>query len=43
MFGVGGVRIDGVRCWRFKDGGWMMFFVEGVGIDGVCFLMCKDR
>jgi len=43
VFVVGGVRIDGVRCWRFKDRGWMMIVVEGVRMDGVCCLMCKDR
>jgi len=42
VFGVGGVRIEDVRCWRFKDRGWMIV-VEGVRMDDVCCLMCKDR
>ena len=35
MFVVGGVRLDGVCCWRCKDKGWMVFVV-GVRIDGIC-------
>jgi len=42
VFGDGGVRIDGVRCWKFKDRGWMMFVVGCVRIDDVCCWRCKD-